>query len=61
MLRGLDLRSQVRDAPPRQKQNGHPFQDDRLFLVDDTRLEKQKGCVALYRPVLLSVDNTMFS
>ncbi len=22
-----------------QKQNGHPFRDDRLFLVDDTRLE----------------------
>ena len=32
-------RSQVRDIPFQQKQNGHPFRDDRLFLVDDTRLE----------------------
>ena len=33
------MRSQVRDIPFQQKQNGHPFRDDRLFLVDDTRLE----------------------
>ena len=31
--------SQVRGPTFQQKQNGHPFRDDRLFLVDDTRLE----------------------
>ena len=43
----------------RKQKKSEPFGSD--FLVDDTRLEKQNGCVALYRPVPLSVDNTMFS